>query len=46
VEENYYDEKFHGLDWQATKKRYAAFIPYLNNRSDLRIPAWAICWVN
>ncbi len=37
VEENYYDEKFHGLDWQATKKKYEAFIPKLNNRSDLRI---------
>lgn len=37
VEENYYDEHFHGLDWNATKKRYAAFIPYLNNRNDLRI---------
>lgn len=36
VEENYYDEKFHGLDWLATKKRYAAYIPYLNNRADLR----------
>ena len=37
VEENYYDEKFHGLDWQATKKRYETFIPKLNNRADLRI---------
>ena len=37
VEENYYDEKFHGLDWQATRKKYEAFIPFLNNRSDLRI---------
>ncbi|MES2004636.1 MAG: S41 family peptidase [Bacteroidota bacterium] len=37
VEENYYDEKFHGLDWQATRKRYEAFIPKLNNRADLRI---------
>ncbi|NCI48899.1 PDZ domain-containing protein [Sediminibacterium roseum] len=36
VEENYYDEKFHGLDWQATKKKYEAFIPHINNRSDLR----------
>ena len=36
VEENYYDEKFHGLDWKATRKKYEAFIPYLNNRSDLR----------
>jgi tricorn protease len=37
VEENYYDEKFHGLDWQATKKKYQAFIPHINNRNDLRI---------
>ncbi len=37
VEENYYDEKFHGLDWQATKKKYEAYIPYINNRGDLRI---------
>jgi Tol biopolymer transport system component/C-terminal processing protease CtpA/Prc len=37
VEQNYYDEKFHGTDWQAVRKRYQAFIPYLNNRSDLRI---------
>lgn len=37
VEENYYDENFHGLDWQVTKKKYEAFIPRLNNRSDLRI---------
>ncbi len=37
VEENYYDEKFHGVDWQATKTRYQAFIPFINNRNDLRI---------
>lgn len=37
VEQNFYDEKFHGLDWVATKKKYAAFIPYLNSRSDLRV---------
>ena len=37
VEENYYDEKFHGIDWLATKKRYESFIPFLNNRGDLRI---------
>jgi len=37
VEQNFYDEKFHGLDWAATKKKYAAFIPYLNSRSDLRV---------
>jgi Tol biopolymer transport system component/C-terminal processing protease CtpA/Prc len=37
VEENYYDEKFHGIDWLAMKKKYEAFIPKLNNRADLRI---------
>lgn len=37
VEENYYDEKFHGIDWLATKKKYEIFIPFLNNRGDLRI---------
>lgn len=37
VEQNFYDEKFHGLDWVATRKKYAAYIPYLNSRSDLRV---------
>lgn len=37
MEENYYDEKFHGLDWKKTKQYYQQFIPYLNNRADLRI---------
>ncbi len=37
VEENYYDEKFHGVDWQSVKRKYAAFIPKLNTRADLRI---------
>lgn len=37
MEENYYDEKFHGLDWKKTKERYRYFIPYLNTRGDLRI---------
>ena len=37
MEENYYDEKFHGLDWNKTKRYYAQFIPHLNNRADLRV---------
>lgn len=37
VEENYYDEKFHGLDWKAARDRYSQFLPYLNNRADLRV---------
>ncbi len=37
VEENYYDERFHGVDWKAMRDHYSAFLPYLNNRSDLRV---------
>src|SRR6266498_3266990 len=37
LEENYYDEKFHGLDWNKTKTYYRRFLPYLNNRNDLRL---------
>jgi C-terminal processing protease CtpA/Prc/Tol biopolymer transport system component len=36
LEENYYDEHFHGLDWNKTKDYYKQFLPYLNNRNDLR----------
>lgn len=36
MEEGYYDEKFHGLDWKRTKEYYKQFLPYLNNRADLR----------
>lgn len=36
LQENYYDEKFHGLDWAKTKTYYEQFLPYLNNRADLR----------
>lgn len=37
LEENYYDEKFHGVDWNKIKNHYRRFLPYLNNRSDLRV---------
>ena len=37
IEENYYDEKFHGLDWKKTKEYYHQFLPYLNTRADLRV---------
>jgi tricorn protease len=36
MEEGYYDDKFHGLDWKKTKDYYKQFLPYLNNRADLR----------
>jgi tricorn protease len=37
MEENYYDEKFHGLNWNKTKDYYKQFMPCLNNRADMRV---------
>ena len=37
MDENYYDGNFHGVNWDKTRKYYEQFIPYLNNRGDLRI---------
>lgn len=37
MEENFYDESFHGQDWQKLKEQYAAFIPYINSRANLRL---------
>ena len=37
MEENYYDEKFHGLNWNKTKEYYRQFLPHLNNRADMRV---------
>lgn len=36
MEENFYDKDFHGVDWPAMRDRYAAFLPYITNRADLR----------
>ncbi|WP_421795281.1 S41 family peptidase [Haliscomenobacter sp.] len=36
LEQNFYDETFHGKNWKAIRDRYAAFLPQLNTRSDLR----------
>ncbi len=36
MEENYYDEKFHGLNWVKTRDYYKQFLPHLNNRADMR----------
>lgn len=32
---NYYDADMRGLDWDAIGKKYAAYLPYVNHRSDL-----------
>ncbi|MFA5816795.1 MAG: S41 family peptidase [Bacteroidales bacterium] len=37
IEEDYYHEGLHGADWPAYKAYYQQFLPYLNNRNDLRI---------
>jgi tricorn protease len=31
----FYDEKMHGIDWQAVKSRYGALVPHVAHRSDL-----------
>ena len=36
MEENFYNEEFHGKDWAALRDRYATFLPHLTNRADLR----------
>jgi len=37
LDENYYDGNFHGTDWKKMHDRYATYLPYLNNRADLRL---------
>jgi tricorn protease len=37
LEENYYDGNFHGVDWAAIHQQYSTYLPYLNNRADLRL---------
>jgi C-terminal processing protease CtpA/Prc/Tol biopolymer transport system component len=37
MEENFYDETFRGLDWNKIKTRYAAFVPHVNTRQDIRV---------
>ncbi|PCJ97597.1 MAG: peptidase S41 [Flavobacteriaceae bacterium] len=36
-EENFYDADFHGEDWTALRDKYAEYLPYLTNRSQLRL---------
>src|SRR5699024_9294230 len=37
IQENFYDESFHGVDWNKVKAQYAAYLPHINSRSDLRV---------
>jgi len=34
--ENFYDDKFHGINWDTVKSRYESFLPYIRNRENLR----------
>lgn len=36
LEENFYNETFHGTDWQGMKAKYAAFLRHLDSRENLR----------
>ena len=36
LEQNYYDVNFHGADWAAVRDRYAALLPYVRTRANLR----------
>ncbi|WDF55108.1 S41 family peptidase [Mucilaginibacter sp. KACC 22063] len=37
LDENYYDGNFHGVNWDGIHKLYATYLPYINNRADLRL---------
>lgn len=37
LEENFYNETFHGIDWKAKREQYAKFLPHVNSRKDLRL---------
>lgn len=36
IEENFYNETFHGIDWLDIRGRYRTYLPYVNSRSDFR----------
>ena len=37
MEENFYDENFHGQNWQKLRDSYAKYLPFVTRRSDLRL---------
>jgi len=37
MEENFYDENFHGQDWQKLRDQYAKYLPYVSSRNNLRL---------
>ncbi len=37
MEENFYDENFHGQNWQQLRDRYSKYLPYVSSRANLRL---------
>lgn len=37
VEENFYENDFHGIDWEKARDQYKAYLPYVKDRNELRI---------
>jgi tricorn protease len=37
MEENFYDEKFHGENWQKLRDSYAKYLPFVSSRANLRL---------
>lgn len=37
MEENFYDENFHGQDWQKLREQYAKYLPYVTSRGNLKL---------
>ena len=37
MEENFYDENFHGENWEKLRDAYAKFLPYVSSRANLRL---------
>lgn len=37
LDENFYEENFHGMDWTAIKDMYQAYVPKVRNRENLRV---------
>ncbi|MGW8121729.1 S41 family peptidase [Roseivirga echinicomitans] len=37
VEENFYNETFHGADWPKLRTQYSQFLPFVKSREELRV---------
>jgi len=37
VEENFYNETFHEMDWAALRDQYAIYLPHIKSRAELRV---------